>query len=172
MTSTAAPNFFIVTNPPPNDGRCGQPEHQPLQISTQQLRPRPTQARAFSIGSIKLASSSLARALFTRFDTDHFCNTSSFGRFHRSSSIICVTEFPLLEVFRLEDERLSVMHLGQELVWLRDDHRAGQKVVASLSILPTRPAIESGLNDKVQIVLDDLTNDVAWALPNFASVCM
>jgi hypothetical protein len=45
---------------------------------------------------------------------------------------------PLLEAFRLEDDRHAVMNFGDEFVRFGDHHRARQEV-ASFSILPSWP---------------------------------
>jgi hypothetical protein len=59
---------------------------------------------------------------------------------HQRSGVLCVAQPPLLEIFRFEDERHSVVHLGHKLVRLRDDPRARPQFVAGLTRLASRAA--------------------------------
>jgi hypothetical protein len=100
------------------------------------LRARFTLASS-SIGSIRFASPSGARKLFTRFDTGHFCALG--GCLHHRRLILGVTVFPLLEVSGLQDHRNPVMHFGDELIRLCDYHRAVLQIFSGLCVVPDRP---------------------------------
>jgi hypothetical protein len=72
-------------------------------------------------GSIKVASSSLARELFTLFDTAQRCSTSLAAGLSNSRPAL---PEPRLELISLEDDRHSVVDFSNELVCVGYDHRA------------------------------------------------
>ena len=74
-----------------------------------------------STRSIRVGSSAGARELLTRLDTGQRCSTSFAAGLSNAAS---ATVEPRREILRFKDNRHAVMHLGNKIVRLGDEHRA------------------------------------------------